>query len=311
MARRLFSASLEPGVEFMSSYLQADLALAPESGKQQRARIVVIGSAISEIVYALGKGHLLMNQGFFSTASVEVTCWPQVGVGSALSLEALASLSPDLVIASQNTRLPAMLEQIRALGISVELLTDRPGLDSLFLRIRQVANALNTQACGEVLVEGLQQELSEVRRQVLADAGGAAAPQGLVVIRRSDQFQIAGHDTAAAALLHWAGLEAVAPHSRGYKVLEARELRALDPDFIVTSTTSVGAAGGWQAFCASAGLSRMRAARQGRVVLMEEALMLEMGLRVARAAGLLYAQTRRVKSCRAKWAGDGFSGVGS
>ena len=97
----------------------------------------------------------------------------------------------------------------------------------------------------------------------------------------------AGTHTSADALLQLAGMENVAAASRGYKPLSAEALAALAPDLIFTTTASAESAGGLEAFAAHPGVATTPAAKAGRVVAIDDLLLLGMGPRVAEAVALL------------------------
>ncbi|MGN5476084.1 ABC transporter substrate-binding protein [Cupriavidus basilensis] len=71
----------------------------------------------------------------------------------------------------------------------------------------------------------------------------------------------AGDGTAAAAMLRLIGADNVLGTQTGYKPFSAEAAAALRPDVIVTTTLSVNASGGLDAFLAQAGLNVTPAAR--------------------------------------------------
>ena len=71
---------------------------------------------------------------------------PQVGYMRALSAEGVAALHPDLVLLSDNAGPPAVIEQMRGLGIPLKLIPDRPTPEGVADKIRAVGAALGRKA---------------------------------------------------------------------------------------------------------------------------------------------------------------------
>lgn len=103
---------------------------------------------------------------------------------------------------------------------------------------------------------------------------------------RSDQGS-SGYDNCPAFLLRLSGMENVADGMQGYKPVSAETLAALAPDLIFTTTSSAESSGGLAAFAAHPGVVATPAAKAGRVVAIDDLLLLGMGPRVADAVSLL------------------------
>lgn len=262
----------------LAALLLSPLAVAGE-------RVITLGGTVTEIVYALGEGHRLVADDASSIYPEEATRLPRVGYYRALSLEGILSQQPDLLIASENAGPPEVLERLQAMGVATVVVSDEPGIDSLFQRVREVAGALGVSANGEAL---------QARIRASLDAVNGNQPEhrrAVVVLHRGGPLMSAGADTSADALLRLSGMENVADDTRGYKPLSAEALAALAPDLIFTTTASVESVGGLEAFAARPGVAATPAAKAGRVVAVDDLLLLGMGPRVAEAVALLRGAT--------------------
>lgn len=82
-------------------------------------RIVALAPHITELLYAAGAGERLVGAVEFSDYPEPARRLPRVGSFSALDLEAVAALKPDLVIAWASGNRDAQLDRLAALGIPV------------------------------------------------------------------------------------------------------------------------------------------------------------------------------------------------
>ncbi|WP_020206019.1 MULTISPECIES: heme/hemin ABC transporter substrate-binding protein [Cupriavidus] len=246
------------------------------------ARVVGLGGAVTEIIYALDADRALVGADASSIYPAAASKLPKVGYYRTVSVEGLASLKPDLVLASDQTGPPQALEQIRKLGSKVVILPSAPTIEALDQRILGAAAALEIPGRGQALVERLHAELRDIR------------PVGqpvrvLIVSSHTGKMQAVGSDTAGDAMLRLAGATNVLAEQTGFKPFSAEAAAALKPDVIVTTTMSVGASGSADAFLAQPGLNATPAARNRRIVVMDDLLLLGFGPRLPEALRLLQA----------------------
>jgi len=244
-------------------------------------RVVSLGGSVTEIVYALGRGDVLVADDESSLYPEEAQKLPRVGYYRTVPLEGVVSTKPDLVLASENAGPPKTIERLKQLGIRVETVSDGPSLDSLYKRIGQIAAALHAQEQGEALLADIRGGIAK------AQEGQAPALRAVVLVNRTGSFMGAGGHTAADAVLGLAGLENALAGQQGYGPVSTEGLAALQPDLIVITTTSLQASGGLDAFKSQAGVANTPAARDGRIVVLDDLLILGMGPRVAQAISRL------------------------
>ncbi|MFC7205842.1 hemin ABC transporter substrate-binding protein [Comamonas endophytica] len=255
---------------------------APLAQAAAPARVVGLGGPVTEIIYALGAGERLVGADASSIYPAEAHRLPKVGYYRSFSIEGVASLKPDLVLASEDSGPLHALEQLRRLGSLVVILPSAPTLEALDQRIMGVAKALDIEPRGAALVQKLHADLRAVRPS-------PAKPRVLLISSHTGRLQGAGDDTAAAAMLKLMDARNVLAGQRGYKPLSAEAAVALRPEVIVTGRMSVDASGGLDAFLAQPGLAATPAARSRRVVVMDDLLLLGFGPRLPEALRLLDA----------------------
>ncbi|TJZ73298.1 heme/hemin ABC transporter substrate-binding protein [Chitiniphilus eburneus] len=239
-------------------------------------RVVVLGGGLTEIAYALGGGPQLVGADQSSIYPPEARQLPKVGYYRTFSVEGVVGLTPDLVLASDQAGPPEAIERLRQLGRRVIVLPSEPTLPALEQRIHGVAAALGLRDDGRALVLRVNDALKPLR--------GGKAPRTLMVMSRGgNTLEAAGGGTAADAMLKLAGAPNVLARQRGYKALGGEGIAALAPEVIVTTRMSVESLGGADKLLAMPGLAATPAARNKRLVIMDDLLLLGFGPRLPEA----------------------------
>lgn len=247
------------------------------AGSLPAQRVVSLGGSVTEIIYDLQQGQRLVADDGSSLYPEAATLLPSVGYYRSVSLEGVVAQRPDLVLASENAGPPKTMQRLKDLGLNVHMVSDQPSLDSLYQRIQQIALTLQVPLAGEQLNERIKAELAA------AQAINSPVRRALVLVNRTGPLLGAGSDTAAAQVLELAGLHNVLSAQTGYKPVSAEGLAALAPEVIIITKASALASGGMDAFKARAGVSSTPAAQTGRVVAMDDLLILGLGPRVAQS----------------------------
>ncbi|WP_073105830.1 heme/hemin ABC transporter substrate-binding protein [Pollutimonas bauzanensis] len=264
----------------------AGMACAAQPAPRAAGRVVSLGGSVTEIIYDLGQGGRLVADDESSLYPEAATRLPRVGYYRAVPLEGVVAQRPDLVLASENAGPPKTLERLRGLGVAVKTVSDTPTIDSLYRRIEQVAQELQVPDEGRKLAAQVRQDVAAAR------SAPGPSRRALVLVNRSGPLLGAGSHTAAAAVLALAGLENALDKQTGYKPVSAEGLAVLAPEMIIITDASAQASGGLEKFKAGAGVSATPAAQQGRVVAMDDLLILGLGPRVGDAIRQLKAAAR-------------------
>lgn len=240
-------------------------------------RVVSLGGSVTEIIYALGQGDSLVADDSSSLYPEAATRLTNVGYYRAVPVEGIVAQAPDLVLASENAGPPKALARLSDLGITIKTVPDKPTLDALYQRIKQVASELNVPEAGVQLTD-------KVRSDVAAAQNEPSTPRrALVLVNRSGPLMAAGSNTTAAAILALAGLNNAFSEQVGYKPVSAESLAVLAPDMIVITQASLEASGGMDQFQSKAGISSTPAAQHHRIIAMDDLLIQGIGPRVGQA----------------------------
>ncbi|ADC62621.1 heme/hemin ABC transporter substrate-binding protein [Allochromatium vinosum] len=249
-------------------------------------RLVSVDGALTEIVYALGQGARLVGVDTTSLYPPETRTLASVGYKRALSAEGLLSLSPDLVLATEDAGPPEVLNQIRAAGVEVRRIPDQATLDGLRAKIRAVATVLDAPEAGEALIARIELQLAQLE-QALGRIEDRPRVLFLMVVG-SGIAHSAGRGAPVDTLIRLAGGENVLHETvEDYKPLSPEAALAAVPDVILVSDHGLKDLNGIDGVLGRAGLAATPAGQARRVIALDRTLLFHFGPRIAEAAGEL------------------------
>jgi len=252
---------------------------------QAAERLVAIGGAVTEIVYALGAADRLVAVDSTSRYPAPATRLPDIGYLRALSAEPILALKPDLIVHAEDAGPPEAMAQLRADGVPLVAIPDAPTVDGVEAKIRATADALGHEDAADALVERLRRELAAARAGIDADA---ARPRVVFVMQfEAGSMLAAGRGTAADAIIELAGGINVGADFTSYKPLGAESLLAARPDVVVTVDRAMAGYTDAAEVLALPALRLTPAAAAGRLVVMDALLLLGFGPRLGEAVANL------------------------
>jgi len=254
-------------------YIAISLSLSFSSLSAQAAeRLLTIGGAVTEIVYALGKGDEIIANDITSYYPEAANKLPKVGYMRTLSAEGLLSMRPTLIIADAGAGPLNVLEQIRSAGVKVVQLQEGFTPEHVATNIRLIGKQLQA-ANTEKVATQYEVAWQEVAGKVATLKNN---PRVLFVLDHTGKNpQAAGDETAANAIIKLVHADNVmARQFKGYKPLTAESMVAAAPEVIITTYEGVQASGGLEVFLDKPGLRMTPAGKAKRVISMDSLLLL-------------------------------------
>ena len=246
------------------------------------SRIVSIGGAVTEILYALGRERQVI--AVDSTSSYPPQALkekPSVGYMRQLSPEGVLGLGPSLVLAAEGAGPPETVAVLRAASVPLVFVPDHFTGDGIVDKIDLVAAAVGARREGECLTQAVRTDLARLaglRRRV-------EAPRRVLFLLSflNDRPMVAGRNTAADGIIRLAGaVNAMAEHE-GYKLVSDEAIVAARPDAVLVMQRSGLNLTAKEVFAHPA-LALTPAAAQGSLVSMNGLYLLGFGPRTAFAA---------------------------
>lgn len=250
---------------------------------QAQPRMVSVGGAVTETVFALGAQGQLAGVDTTSLFPVDATRLPQVGYARTLSAEGVLALKPQLLLASGEAGPPQVLDQLRRAGVRVEVLDDQHRFDGILARTARIGQLCGREREADRLVSRLREDWASRPRP---PAG--SLPRVLFVLAHAGgQLRVAGEGTGADAMLALAGARNALAGLQGYKPLTAEAALQAAPDVVLCTDQGLEAQGGVDGLLRAPGLALTPAGRAGRVASMEALLLLGFGPRLPQAVAEL------------------------
>ncbi|OYW41672.1 MAG: hypothetical protein B7Z45_03300 [Azorhizobium sp. 12-66-6] len=244
-------------------------------------RIVSIGSAVTEILFALGVGDRVIAVDQTSAYPAAARALPNVGYMRALSPEGVLSLGPSLILAVDGSGPRSTLDVLERASIPVVMIPDDHSAEGVVHKIEAVAQAVGAGAAAAPLVATVRADFAQLAREV---ATLKTHPSAVFVLSaNSGTAVVGGAGTSADAMLRLAGAENAMAGIKGYKPAVDEAAYAADPQAVVVMS------GGGQALTPDGVFSLpafkgTRAATDRRFIVLPGAYLLGFGPRTPLAA---------------------------
>lgn len=269
-----FGLSFILALGFMATPLVADEA---------SQRIVSIGGATTEIVFALGAEDRLVARDTTSVYPEAALDLPDVGYMRRLSPEGVLSVDPDLILTEPGSGPLETIEILR--GADIDFVEVPGGYDAegILSRIDTIAAELGLADEGAALHAQVASDLAAAMARA-ADAYGNAAPPRVMFILSmpGGRVNASGLETRADGIIQMAGAQNALPDFTQYRVLTDEAIITAAPDVILMMQRGDHAAQDAQLWSHPA-IALTPAGQNQAIVRMDGAFMLGFGPRTAEA----------------------------
>jgi iron complex transport system substrate-binding protein len=196
-------------------------------------RIVSIGGAVTEILYALGVEDRIVA---IDTTSLyppkAMADKPNVGYMRQLSAEGVLGLNPQLVLAIAGSGPKETVDVIDAARIPLIVVPDTFTEAGMLEKIRLVAKVAGVEARGGCLASAVSDDLAALR---VLRTKVKAPPRVMFVMSFLDgRAMVAGQKTAANEIIKLAGGTNVADSFDGYKIMTDEAIVAAKPEHVLS-----------------------------------------------------------------------------
>lgn len=190
-------------------------------------RVVTLAPNLTEIVYALGLDDRLVGDTNECDRPMAARLKPHVGEPQNPSLEAIAALHPDLVLATTSINRLETALALERLGIPVYT-SDPHTVGGMLDSIEHMAALMGAGSRDAEVVSALRERLRAVREH-LSDT----PMTHVLFIVWEDPLITIGQNTFVADALRWAGAESVVLSKQNWPQLSLEEVVRLQPDCIL------------------------------------------------------------------------------
>jgi len=220
-------------------------------------RVVSLSPAVTEIMYALGAGDLIVGRTDFCEFPPEAEQIPSVGGISNLNIERILSMQPDLVISGSMIPRKAT-DQMDQMGTPMVCVVEKPKFEALYDNIMAIGRLVDREHEADSLVAKLKAETEQLQDSTIENAESTPTVYYVVGFGPAGNFT-AGGNTFINDIIRMAGGRNIAEGIEGWSYsLEA--LMKEDPDYIIVRREDSAS------FCSMKPYNNLRAVREGKVI---------------------------------------------
>ncbi|WP_299692242.1 ABC transporter substrate-binding protein [uncultured Vibrio sp.] len=233
-------------VAAMSLALTAPTAMANDV---EQPRIISAGSAVTELVLALGAEEQLVGIDVTSRFQQSEKL-PKIGYHRNLSAEGLLALEPTTLIGSDEMGPDNAISQLKSAGVEVEIVNTEANVEGLLKRIDQIAKITHTEDHSKQVKAEVNQKIAALKSNQVPS--NEAKKVLFLLLHEGRPANVAGGETSPNAIIELAGGINPAAHSlTSYKPLSMESLVEMQPDVILVSGRSYQKIGGADAILKS------------------------------------------------------------
>ena len=192
-------------------------------------RIVSLAPSVTETLFALGAGDRVVGDTDFCDYPPEAKQKTHIGGPVSPSIEAIAALHPDLVVATREINRPESVHALEQLGIAVYA-TDPQSVEQVFTSTERLGDLLGAGSAGHMLTADLRRRLNEIDRRL----AGLPAKSVLMIVWL-DPLMSVGRNTFLDDALRRAGAHSVIDSPQGWPTIDLEQVVRLQPDYLIIS----------------------------------------------------------------------------
>jgi iron complex transport system substrate-binding protein len=207
-------------------------ARSDESQPIDSSRIVSIGGAITETIYALGLEDRIVGVDTTSLYPPEaLKRAPNIRYMRAVSAEGILSLKPSRVIAIDGSGPPAALQLVSDAGVPLTMVHDEPSPDGVAAKIETIGKLLGLEEKAVALANETRARFAQVEHM---RPQTQKPPRVLFILSlRNGRPMVGGRGTAADAMIRLAGGANAADTIEGYKPMTDEGVIAAAPNVVL------------------------------------------------------------------------------
>jgi iron complex transport system substrate-binding protein len=242
-------------------------------------RIVCVSKHLTEMVFALGKGHDIVAKDLTSTYPDSAKLLPTVGYHRMLSAEGIISANPDVVIHSNDIGPETLLPQLTKAGVNIKSFGGTPTYDSAKIVLKQLGVFFGAAAKADSIIKNMDAAMEQVMaaQKTLKDT-----PKVMVIHYGQANnifFVMSGRKGAADKMIELAGGKPAAYDAKGARQISAEAVAIANPDIIIATDFGFDKMGGAEKFKEVPGVALTNAAKNNRIYRFEEHDMVYFGPR--------------------------------
>ena len=256
------------------------------SAEDSPKRVVSIGGAVTEIVFALGEGDRLVARDTTSNHPQAATELPDVGYIRALSAEGVLSVNPDHILTEEGAGPLETIELLREASVPIVEVNNGFTRTAIGEKIAVVAKTLGVPEKGAELAAKVDAEIAAA----VARVDTSSQPKVLFILSTAGgRVMAAGDNSSAGAIIELAGGSNAISGFDGYKPITDEAIVTSGAEVILMMDRGGDHGATLEQLRGHPSLSLTPAAQSGAVVKMDGMLLLGFSVRTGEAVSRLAA----------------------
>ncbi len=243
----------------------------------EKTRIVVVGGTLTEIVYGLGMGSLVVGADASSTYPQEAKREAALGYFRRVSAEGVLGLEPTLIFVTEEAGPAEAIEQLKASGVRVVSFPGAATVENARERIRAVGAALDKTTEAEQLLKALDEKLAKASQWRTKIKNTPAVL--LLYSHNAGQLHVFGQGTVADPLLALVGAKNAAK-VQGVVPLSGEGIIDASPDVLLFPSSSVDGLKGLENIWTIPGIAQSPAGKNKKMIQIDKLALLGFGPRL-------------------------------
>lgn len=256
-------------------------------------RIVTLTAGLTEVVFALGLGDHVVARDLSSTLDA-ASHLPIVTNEHEVNPEAVLAVSPTVVLVDDQTGPASAIEQLREVGVRVEVVPAATRVDQIGTRLREVGEVLGAAERAETLAAQIEREIEAMGTP---SAAGAVRVAFLYVRGPAGVYLMGGPGSGPDSLIAAAGAIDAGTDiglERAFTPLTPEAMVEAAPDVILLTTTGLDSVSGIDGLLKLSGVAQTPAGRAKRIITAEDGLLFSFGPRTPALIDVLRSEIDRL-----------------
>lgn len=236
-------------------------------------RIVCLSKHLTEMVFALGKGHDIVAVDLSSTYPDSAKLLKTVGYHRALSPESIIAMNPDLVIHSNDIGPENVLPQITKAGLNVKAFGGANTIDSAKILLKELGKFFGEETKADAICKKMDADIAAAADSLKAMALKDTPKVMIVHFGRANNiyFVMSGRKGVGDKMINLAGGKVTVYDGKGARQISAEAVAIANPDIIIATDYGYDQMGSMEKFITDVpGIALTNAGKNKRIVRFEE-----------------------------------------
>lgn len=244
-----------------------------EADGKKDQRIVCLSKHLTEMVFALGKGHNIVAVDLSSTYPDSTKLLKTVGYHRALSPESIIAMNPDLVIHSNDIGPENVLPQITKAGLNIKAFGGANTIDSAKMLLKNLGDFFGEEKKADSLIKKIDNDIAAAADTLLRRNIKDTPSVMIIHFGRANNvyFVMSGRKGPGDKMIALAGGRVIKYDAKGARQISAEAIAEANPDIIIATDYGYDQMGSMDKFISDVpGVALTNAGKNKRIVRFEE-----------------------------------------